>query len=129
MLKRPFFFIFLLVLSFQVSASCWVVNNLNGSSAYQYNNYSNTPDGFKDRTFVVNINKDKPSFTDSLEKYTVIDDKTMVGIYSTDLGTTIDVIQISGDNKRLLMTRNRTNSTMKDMVASYVGDIVRQCDQ
>lgn len=120
----------LLLASVSAHAGCWVVENVKGSGAYQYDHYDTRKDGFTDKVFVVNIDKNSPSVSDSLMTYTVISPTAMVGTYATELGLTIQTWQISTDQTKAFVTLNRTNtnSVMQDAVASFVGDVKAKCD-
>ena len=97
------------------SAECWVVTNVQGTGAHQYNQYT--------------IDKKSPSVTDSLMTYTVISPTAMVGEYATELGLTLQTWQISTDRTKAFMTINRTNTNkiMQDAVAAFVGDVKGKC--
>lgn len=112
------------------NAGCWVIGNLHGFGANEYNQYDFKKDGYTGRVFVVNIDKKAPSVTDSSMTYTVISPTSMVGAYATDLGLTLQTWQISTDKTKALMTINRTNSNdiSQDAVSSFVGDVKAQCD-
>lgn len=112
-------------------AGCWVIGNLQGFGANEYNQYAFKKDGYTGKMFVVNIDKKSPSVTDSSMTYTVISPTSMVGTYATDLGLTIQTWQISTDKTKALMTINRTNSNdvSQDAVSSFVGDVKARCDQ
>lgn len=120
----------LLLASVSAHAGCWVVENVKGSSASQFNQYDIRKDGFADKVFVVNIDKNSPSVSDSLMTYTVMSPTAMVGTYATELGLTIQTWQISTDQTKAFVTLNRTNtnSVMQDAVASFVGDVKAKCD-
>jgi|GEM_PF-1849858 len=111
------------------SAECWVVTNVQGTGAYQYNQYTIKNDGFAGKEFAINIDKKSPSVTDSLMTYTVISPTAMVGEYATELGLTLQTWQISTDRTKAFMTINRTNTNniMQDAVAAFVGDVKGKC--
>ena len=111
------------------SAECWVVTNVQGTGAYQYNQYTIENDGFAGKEFAINIDKKSPSVTDSLMTYTVISPTAMVGEYATELGLTLQTWQISTDRTKAFMTINRTNTNkiMQDAVAAFVGDVKGKC--
>ena len=109
------------------SAECWVVTNVQGTGAYQYNQYTIKNDGFAGKQFAINIDKKSPSVTDSLMTYTVISPTAMVGEYATELGLTLQTWQISTDRTKAFMTINRTNNIMQDAVAAFVGDVKGKC--
>lgn len=111
------------------SAECWVVTNVQGTGAYQYNQYTIKNDGFVGKEFAINIDKKSPSVTDSLMTYTVISPTAMVGEYATELGLTLQTWQISTDRTKAFMTINRTNTNniMQDAVAAFVGDVKGKC--
>ena len=111
------------------SAECWVVTNVQGTGAYQYNQYTIKNDGFAGKEFAINIDKKSPSVTDSLMTYTVISPTAMVGEYATELGLTLQTWQISTDRTKAFMTINRTNTNniMQDTVAAFVGDVKGKC--
>lgn len=111
------------------SAECWVVTNVQGAGAHQYNQYTIENDGFTGKEFAINIDKKSPSVTDSLMTYTVISPTAMVGEYATELGLTLQTWQISTDRTKAFMTINRTNTNkiMQDAVAAFVGDVKGKC--
>lgn len=111
------------------SAECWVVTNVQGTGAHQYNQYTIESDGFTGKEFAINIDKKSPSVTDSLMTYTVISPTAMVGEYATELGLTLQTWQISTDRTKAFMTINRTNTNkiMQDAVAAFVGDVKGKC--
>lgn len=111
------------------SAECWVVTNVQGTGAHQYNQYTIENDGFTGKVFAINIDKKSPSVTDSLMTYTVISPTAMVGEYATELGLTLQTWQISTDRTKAFMTINRTNTNkiMQDAVAAFVGDVKGKC--
>ena len=111
-------------------AGCWVIENLRGSGAHEYDQYAIKNDGFAGKVFVVNIDKKSPSVTDSIMNYTVVSPTAMTGTYATDLGLTIQTWQISTDETKALMTLNRTNknNVLQDAVASFIGDVKARCD-
>lgn len=111
------------------SAECWVVTNVQGTGAYQYNQYTIVNDGFAGKEFAINIDKKSPSVSDSLMTYTVISPTAMVGEYATELGLTLQTWQISTDRTKAFMTINRTNTNniMQDAVAAFVGDVKGKC--
>ncbi|MBZ7505940.1 hypothetical protein [Klebsiella michiganensis] len=113
-----------------VNAGCWVIGNLHGAGAYEYDHYNFKGDGYSGKVFVVNIDKNSPSVTDSLMTYSVISPTSMVGTYVTDLGLTIQTWQISTDKTKAFMTLNRTNTNniAQDAVSSFVGDVKAKCD-
>lgn len=62
----------LLLASSSASAGCWVIENLRGSGAYEYNQFAIKNDGFAEKVVVVNIDKKSLSVTDSIMNYTVL---------------------------------------------------------
>ncbi|NTZ47936.1 hypothetical protein FCM30_19570, partial [Lelliottia aquatilis] len=85
---------------------------------------------FSGKVFVLNIDKNSPSVTDSIMTYTVLSPTSMLGTYNIGLGMTIQTWQISTDGTKAFMTLNRTNSSnaSQDAVGSFVGDIKAKCD-
>ncbi|MFP9227707.1 hypothetical protein [Pectobacterium cacticida] len=125
---RLFGFILLLTTSY-AHAGCWVIGNLHGFGAYEYDQYGFKKDGFSGKVLVINFDENSPSVTDSIMTYTVISPTSMVGAYSTDLGFTMETWQISTDSKKVFMTRSRTNAGfIHDAVSSFVGDVKAKCD-
>lgn len=120
----------LLLASSSASAGCWVIENLRGSGAYEYNQFAIKNDGFAEKVVVVNIDKKSPSVTDSIMNYTVLSPTAMTGTYATELGLTIQTWQISTDETKAMMTLNRTNknNVLQDAVASFIGDVKARCD-
>lgn len=120
----------LLLASSSASAGCWVIENLRGSGAYEYNQFAIKNDGFAEKVVVVNIDKKSPSVTDSIMNYTVLSPTAMSGTYATELGLTIQTWQISTDETKAMMTLNRTNknNVLQDAVASFIGDVKARCD-
>lgn len=132
MIMKRFFpcaVLFFTCASASASAECWVVTNVQGTGAYQYNQYTIKNDGFAGKEFAINIDKKSPSVTDSLMTYTVISPTAMVGEYATELGLTLQTWQISTDRTKAFMTINRTNTNniMQDAVAAFVGDVKGKC--
>lgn len=129
MMKRFFSCAVLFFTCASASAECWVVTNVQGTGAYQYNQYTIKNDGFAGKEFAINIDKKSPSVTDSLMTYTVISPTAMVGEYATELGVTLQTWQISTDRTKAFMTINRTNTNniMQDAVAAFVGDVKGKC--
>ena len=121
----------LLLTASSASAGCWVIGNLHGFGAYEYDQYNFKKDGYTGKVFVVNIDKNAPSVTDSSMTYSVISPTSMVGTYATDLGLTIQTWQISTDKTKAFMTLNRTNTNYvsQDAVSSFVGDVKAKCDR
>jgi len=120
----------LLMAASSVNAGCWVIGNLHGYGAYEYDHYNFKEDGYAGKVFVVNIDKNSPSVTDSIMTYSFISPTSMVGTYATDLGLTIQTWQISTDKTKAFMTFNRTNTNniVQDAVSSFVGDVKARCD-
>ena len=129
MMKKIFPCAVLLFTCASANAECWVVTNVQGTGAYQYNQYTIKNDGFAGKEFAINIDKKSPSVTDSLMTYTVISPTAMVGEYATESGLTLQTWQISTDRTKAFMTINRTNTNniMQDGVASFVGDVKGKC--
>ena len=111
-------------------AECWVIDNLHGFGSYEYNQYAFKKDDYTKKVFVLNFDKKSPSVSDSLMNYSVITPTSMVGVYETDLGLTIQTWQISTDKTKALMTINRTNThdLSQDAVSFFIGDVKAKCN-
>ncbi len=130
MIKKCLFGAMLTLAATSADAGCWVVSNLTGVGSQQYNQFQFKKDGFSGKVFVLNIDKNSPSVTDSIMTYTVLSPTSMLGTYNIGLGMTIQTWQISTDGTKAFMTLNRTNSSnaSQDAVGSFVGDIKAKCD-
>ncbi|MNZ42637.1 hypothetical protein D3C78_602150 [compost metagenome] len=72
MIKKCLFGAVLTLAATSADAGCWVVSNLTGVGSQQYNQFQFKKDGFSGKVFVLNIDKNSPSVTDSIMTYTVL---------------------------------------------------------
>lgn len=117
-------------------SQCWIVENLHGYGAMSGDKYNYGKDKTTSGNFQITIDGDKASVYEADSgylhdmKYIPVTSTTMVGIYKSGGGATVETWSITTDNKALYSkVMNTPGMQQVTSTKSFVGDVVGSCQK
>lgn len=123
-----------ILISATAHADCWLVANLHGRAAMSGDNYNFIDDGVSGNIFQISIKGKTASVFDVRSgyspemEYTPVSGNTIVGIYQSGGGITVETWSITSDKKVIYSkVMNTPGIQMMTSTKAFVGEVVGNC--